>query len=76
MKNSSCMISWDGLSPSALSQSLEHPAPDQTPGEKAVKGELCSNSLTESIHNRHISRYSGKSSFLLFSVKLLEELLC
>jgi len=53
MKNSSCTISWDGLSPSALFQSLEHPAPDQTPGEKAVKGELCSNSLTTRVYPQH-----------------------
>lgn len=47
MRNSSCMTSWDGLSLSALSQSPEHPALDQTPGEKAVKDELCSSSLAK-----------------------------
>lgn len=29
--SSSCMTSWGGWSPSAPSQSPEHPAPDQTP---------------------------------------------
>lgn len=45
-RNSSCMTSWDGSSLSALSQSPEHPALDQIPGEKAVKAELCSSNTS------------------------------
>lgn len=56
-RNSSCRTSWDGLSPSALSQSPEHPALDQTPGEKAVEDELyLSNPDTESILNTDAAR--------------------
>lgn len=56
-RNSSCRTSWDGLSLSALSQSPEHPALDQTPGEKAVKDEPCSsNPDKESILNTEAAR--------------------
>lgn len=74
MRNSSCMTSWDGLSLSALSQSPEHPALDQTPGEKAVKGELCSNSLAKRVYpQQRPGRCPGKSSFLPFPIELQEE---
>lgn len=64
MRNSSCMTSWDGSSLSVLSQSPEHPALDQTPGEKAVKDELCSSNLAkESILNTELKQAPRKIPF-------------
>lgn len=55
------MTSWDGLSPSALSQSPGHPALDQTPGEKAVKDELCPTSVAkESVLNTELQQAPSK----------------
>jgi len=63
-RSSSCTTSWDGLSLSAPSQSPEHPALDQTPGENAVKGELCSGNLaTKSILSTELNQASRKIPF-------------
>lgn len=60
-RNSSCTTSWDGSSPSALSQSPGHPALDQTPGEKMVKDELCSaNIAKEFILNTELQQAARK----------------
>lgn len=74
MRNSSCMTSWDGSSLSALFQSPEHPALDQTPGEKAVKGELCSSSLAkEPILNTELKQAPRKILFPSLPCQTAEE---
>ena len=74
MRNSSCMTSWDGSSPSALSQSPEHPALDQTPGEKAVKDELwSSNPAKESILSTELKQAPMKILFPPLPCQIAEE---